>query len=724
MPENASPTAAEKLTDALLSATVLVSAWLLFQVQPMASKRILPWFGGGPAVWTTSMLFFQTALLVGYLYAHFCVRLLPPRAQAVVHAALLGIAIAAIAAGGVIAGEQWRPADLEAPRLKILAILAATVGLPYLMLSATAPLVQSWWARRHGARSPYRLYALSNAGSLAALISYPILIEPLIGLRVQGLSWSLLFGAYAVLCAASAWRTMARQSAAAAASARTQGEEAKVRSPRYRRSRQEKEAMRVSSMATERFAWVLWLALPMCASVMLLAVTNYLCQDVASMPLLWVAPLAVYLLTFIVAFESDKWYVRWVWFAALAVASFAAAWSWLGGLTFPMSGQVAIQLALLAATGMVCHGEVARMRPTHERLTLYYLCLALGGALGGLFVGVAAPLLFGDFYELPLGTLAAWLLGMIVLAVDPTSRLYRGRRLGAYAAIFLAWTVLAVLAYRQYAPGRLTTVASVRNFFGVLKVQEQTARGLTLRTLANGRVSHGAQFTDAGLRRDPCTYYTKSSGIGRLLAALPGGGKRRVGVVGLGAGTLAAYAEKGDEYRFYDIDPQVVAFAEQYFTYFSDARQRGTQVSIAEGDARLLLERESPQDFDVLVLDAFSGDAIPVHLMTREAFGEYRRHLRKPSGVLAVHVTNLHLDLAPVVRTAAQELGLDVRVVVAPGDKANAAVTSIWMLLARHGETGPSSAIGVSLPTLPDDQQVHWTDDASSLWPLLRSAGR
>lgn len=697
----------QRRRDWILAATVLVSAWLLFQVQPMAGKRILPWFGGGPAVWTTAMLFFQAALLGGYLYAHLIAETLRPRTQALVHASLLGVAVLLLIAVGVIAGDRWKPVGSESPRLHILVILAATVGLPYVLLAATAPLVQSWWARRHGAGSPYRLYALSNFGSLAALVSYPLVIEPLVGLSTQGVVWSVLFGIFAVLCVTSAWSTF--RVASKMPTAVVPHEIQSASEAPYKRAR--------------AFEWVFWLALPACASAMLLAVTNYLCQDVASMPLLWVAPLTVYLLTFIVAFDADRWYVRWGWLAGLGVASLAACWSWRQGLSLSLGWHLVIHLALLLAVGMVCHGEVARLRPPASRLTSFYLCIALGGALGGLLVAVVAPLVFSEYYELQVSMLAAWVLVMAILLADRGSLLYNGNWYGAWIVIFLLWAMLGVLSERSYSRGRRETIASARNFFGVLKVRERPAfpGGPLARFLVHGRISHGTQFTDGNRRRQSTTYFTKASGIGRLLTSLPADGPHRVGIVGLGAGTIAAYAESGDEYQFYDIDPQVVAFADRYFTYLADARDRGAQVTIVDGDARLALEREPPQQFDVLAVDAFSGDSIPVHLLTLEAFGVYLRHLRDPAGVLAVHISNGYLDLAPVVLAAAELYGLQARLVTNKEDRANGTLASVWILLAREGVESPIDAIGEPIVAAGREGRVVWTDDYSAIWPVLNS---
>jgi hypothetical protein len=686
--------------DWILAATVLLSAWLLFQVQPMAGKRILPWFGGGPAVWTTAMLFFQAALLGGYLYAHLSSRYLRPAAQAILHALLLVAAVAVLVANGVIAGDVWKPIGSDGPIVGILSILAGTVGLPYLLLASTAPLVQSWWGRTHSVGSPYRLYALSNFGSLAALVSYPIAVEPMLGLGTQGAIWTATFAVFALLCGGSA---LLCSSDSGASADRVSAAEATIVVPLAKRD------------------ILLWLALPACASALLLAATNYLCQDVASLPLLWIAPLALYLLTFIIAFDADRWYRRDIWYPALVLTSFAAVWSWIEGASLELGWQVAVHLLLVFAVGMVCHGEAARRRPGSAHLTSFYLCLALGGALGGLFVAVIAPLTFADYYELPLTVLAAWVLAALVLATDARSPLFAGKGFLGWAAFAILWTILAVQSYSSFTRSTAEQVARARNFFGVLKVTQRAPDdgGPILRKLLNGRISHGAQYVGSTGRTEPITYYARESGVGRALAG-PAAVPRNIGVVGLGSGTIAVYAESGDALRFYDINPQVITFADEYFTYLEDARRRGATVDVLQGDARLTLEREDAQHFDVLALDAFSGDAIPMHLLTLEAVELYLRHLRDPGGVLAVHISNKHLNLAPVVLAAAERFNLDGWIVSNKDDDARAIESSTWILLARPGQSNfarwgdPLDAEHAAGPAIP------WTDDHSSLWSVLK----
>jgi hypothetical protein len=697
----------------LLAAATLLGAWLLFQVQPMVAKRLLPWYGGGTAIWTTTLLFFQTALFGGYLYAHLLVSRLSPRRQSAVHALLLLAATIALAVAPVLPSDDWQPTSFDRPGLQILATLAACVGLPYVMLAATAPLVQSWYARSNPGRTPYRLYALSNFGSLAALVSYPLLVEPQLGIGRQGVAWSVLFGVFAAICAASGWLAtrdapMSEEAGPAQANAKTPAANAA-------------SSTAASARAGERF---FWFALPMCASAALLAITAHLCQDVISIPLLWIAPLVTYLLTFIVAFDRDRWYQRWLWFAILGASSFVAVYTWRVSESTSLALPIGAHLVLLLAIGMVCHGELARMRPAPERLTAFYLAIAAGGALGGVAIAIVAPLAFNDTYELSLTILAAWVLAVAVLVTDHQSRFYDGRDFKPLLGVAALLIALAAAMLAHQLRKRSYAVATGRNFYGTLKVREIAAElpEFTYYKLNNGAISHGAQFLAAQNRRVPSQYYHPGSGVGMLLSA-PHTRSRRIGVVGLGVGTLAAYAQAGDLYEFYEINPQVVEFAETYFTFLSDAQDRFAKVEVVPGDARLSLARQDPQNFDLLALDAFTSDAVPAHLLTREAFEVYLRHLRDPDGVLAIHISHRYLELALVVKAAAEAHGLAGFVVDAPEDGTPAGTSSRWVLLFRPQARLAAAQVGVPLNDfMPTRATAPWTDDYNNLLGILKSS--
>ncbi|BBO30629.1 fused MFS/spermidine synthase [Lacipirellula parvula] len=704
-PDNAAPLAARpsRAIDFALAATAALSAWLIFQVQPMVAKRILPWFGGGTAVWTTVMLFFQAALFFGYLYAHLATKWFTPRRQVHLHVALLAAAAMLAAIVGVLPSDEWRPSGSGPPALHILVMLAAAVGLPYLSLSATAPLTQVWFARIHPGRSPYRLYALSNAGSLAALLSYPFLVEPNLGVSAQGVSWSGLFVVFALLCAWSALASLkSRDKSIAPSSA---------------------DAPDVS--APSKLQRFFWLALPATASATLLAITTYLCQDVPSMPLLWIAPMVVYLLSFILTFDSDRWYRRDVWFSIGALASFAAVISWFQKNAAPLPTMLGVHLTLLAAICMICHGELVRRRPGASRLTAFYLSIAAGGAIGGLLVGIVAPLVLSDYYELQLSVLATWGLALLALVTDPASPYFDGGKRERYAGTLGMVALLVLLAICMginVVKLREGVVQRARNFYGVLTVRHMNQNSPDeFVELSNGRTTHGGQFIAEANRRVPMWYYHADSGVGILMRETSGDAPRRVGVIGLGVGTLAAYAEPGETFRFYDINPQVIDLAADFFHYLGEANGRGATIELIEGDARIALENEPPQNFDILVLDAFNSDSIPAHLLTLEAFELYLKHLKEPNGFLAVHVSSVHLDLIPVVKAAAEKFGLHGAIIEVPPDDTPSTAGCTWVLLSR--QPNPFVDLDVAIPlgegagAVPS---VTWTDDYSSLLDVLK----
>jgi SAM-dependent methyltransferase len=695
----------------LFAATTLLSAWLLFQVQPMVAKRILPWFGGGAAIWTTTMLFFQAALFVGYLYAHLVAKALPSRSQVRLHCVLLALAAALVAIIGVVPPDSWQPGATGRPALRILATLAGCVGLPYLVLAATAPLVQVWFSRANPGRSPYRLYAISNFGSLAALLSYPLLLEPNLGVIHQGEAWSALFVLFAIACGASGLLTLRRAPAPIDDDSPITSSE-----PRGSSSR--------SGAPTTRLQYAFWIALPACASVLLLAITAYICQNIAPIPLLWIMPMVVYLVSFILTFDSDRWYDRRVWMPLAAITSFAAVYTWHTDRSPEIPWLVGLHLVLLLAVCMVCHGELARRRPPTDRLTTYYLCIAGGGALGGLFTGLVAPIVFVDHYELHLSLLAAWLLALGVLVTDRDSPFYDGGKGRAYAGLLVIAAMCAAFAIAlgvQVKNRRDGAVEMARSFYGPLMLLEKVAaESETYLELANGHIAHGGQFNAPINRRVPMWYYHAQSGIGEVLTRLKPSAPRRIGVVGLGAGTMAAYGEKGDVLKFYDINAQVVDFAERRFSYLKDARERGAEVTTIEGDARRSLEQGEPQAFDVLVLDAFNGDAIPVHLLTLEAIDEYLRNLA-PDGILAVHVTNSYLNLDAVVQAAVDRFKLDAAIIKTPADMTPGAGAATWILL--HRTPGYFASHDFGAPLERDGEPVPpatWTDDYSNVVEILK----
>jgi SAM-dependent methyltransferase len=631
------------------------------------------------------MLFFQLLLLAGYVYSHAYVRLRVP-ARRYIHIAFLALAAATLP---LAASTAWKPEGGEDPTWRILGLLATSVGLPYFMLSTTGPLVQAWYARSHEGAAPYRLFALSNLGSMLALVSYPLAVEPLLTLGRQTAVWSAGFVLFALACALLAWRS------------------------------KDAEALRLAEDDAGKPGpglQALWAGLACCASLLLLAFTSYMTLNIAAIPFLWVLPLALYLLSFVLCFEASGWYRRWL-FLPLLGAGLAGICVTLTRSNPSIWNLIPLYSGTLFAACMVCHGELARSKPHPQHLTGFYLMLALGGAAGGVLVGLAAPNVFQDLYELPIGMLALCVLATVALLRDRSSLLH-GRWGIVTRIVFLALTVaLAVALYKTYAENSADIRVTSRNFYGVLNVRDSGEGPEAMRMLSHGTIVHGKQFLEPDRRDWPTSYYGPTSGIGLALLDARAHAPLRVGVVGLGAGTLAAYGRTGDVFRFYDINPDVVELARSEFTFLKDSLAK---VEVALGDARLSLEREPLQNFDVLALDAFSSDAIPVHLLTVEAFKTYLRHL-KPGGVLAVHISNRYLDLVPVVQQAARHLSLEVRQVENDDDDDAGVYRSDWMLVSASPAAFEGRLLKEAAERIDAVPRVRlWTDDYSDLYRILK----
>jgi SAM-dependent methyltransferase len=668
----------------LFALTIFTSAFLLFLVQPVIAKQILPWFGGSAAVWTTCLVFFQAALLAGYAYADLVVRRLTLARQSLLHGALLVVSLVALP---IVPTAYWKPVGGENPAAMILGLLAVTLGLPYFLLSTTSPLLQAWFARRFPTRNPYRLFALSNLASLVALLAYPFAIEPWIPTRTQAYLWSAGYAFFAVLCGATAWRNR------------------HARTPVAREAR--------DAAAGPPPPWprqLLWCALAATGSILLLSVTTHITQNIAAVPLLWVVPLAIYLATFILCFESRRLYPRETLLPIAAAMLGVMGWC----LADPdLAHELALQLGVscigLFIVCMFCHGELARLAPAPRYLTRFYLMVSLGGATGAALVGIAAPLVLPASFELALGLILAAALLVWQVRADPR--------------IFGLLATLAGIATIGCAIWRVvdfydSTIVTARNFYGVLRVQESGVRNSSEhRSLISGTIMHGVQYAAPQFRRQPTSYYTTTSGIGRLLESLhPRMEPLRVGVIGLGTGTLAAYGTPGDLYRFYDINPAVIRIAKRDFTYLADSEAR---IETPVGDARLTLEREPSADLDLLAVDAFSSDAIPVHLITSEALALYARHLR-PGGVVAFHVTNRYLDLVPVVAGIAAANHMQA---VWIHDEGNVTLAnrSDWVLVSNNRALLANPRIAdAATPIEARPGWRIWTDDFNNLFEVLR----
>jgi hypothetical protein len=701
----------------LFIATVFLGAFLLFLLEPLFAKLILPWFGGTAAVWATCLVFYQIALLAGYWYADAVTqRWSAPRA-ALVHVSLLAASLAFLPIAPM---AFWRAHATVDPAWRILGLLTCSIGLPFVALSATSPLVQAWYVKRSAgsaAQSPYHLYAVSNVASLAALLSFPLLIEPRLTAHRQALWWSVAYGLFAGMCGWAAW--VNRGQRAGAAARRYQPQEAKLdvktddRLATERRAAFEAQAREARPYTEAWPTWqlkALWLALAACGSATLLAVTNHLAENVAPIPLLWVIPLALYLLSFALVFARRSLYSRWLAARLLAVMLGAAGYA-IYDTTLTQAIQVSVPIFCVAlfVVCLFCHGELAQRRPAAEHLTSFYLIVALGGALGSLCVAIVAPHVLRGVYELPIVLVVAAILGTILLWDDGWGARIFWSAMTACMCGVLVWNVHST---------RQDTVAMTRDFYGSLRVQDFTAgRKLPYRLLIHGTIQHGGQFLTWPENRNPTLYYGRQSGVGLALRFCCRGPKR-IGVIGLGAGTLAAYGKPGDYLRFYEIDPQVVRIANGWFTFL---KQSPAQKEIVLGDARLSLESEASQQFDVLAVDAFSGDAIPLHLLTREALALYFRHL-KADGILAVHVSNTYLNLAPVVKLLAEDADYATRLIASEDDDKALISAADWVLVTRNQQflNVPETFAGSKSIEVPADVRL-WTDDYNNLFQILRS---
>jgi hypothetical protein len=708
--------------------TIFAGAFLLFEVQPFIAKYILPWFGGGPSVWTTCMLFFQVLLLGGYAYAHLLSRWLKPRTQVCIHLCLLAAALACLP---VTPSETWKPLGKENPTWRILALLTSTLGLPYFVLSSTSPLMQQWFSLTNPGRSPFRLYALSNVGSLLALLSYPFFFETRLTRKAQAVWWGWGLGAFVLCCAVCAWKMWKeggrKQEQRPISEAKTS--HAKGSTPDKRKNEEaamESGGAGVSSRGLNR---VLWLVLPACASILLLATTNKICQDVSVMPFLWVLPLALYLLSFMIAFDNPRWYARLLFVLAL--------FGGLGWLCWAIPKDTHASLPVLIGGyafclfvgSMVCHGELYRLKPDPQHLTSFYLMIAAGGALGGVMVALVAPRIFRGFYELPLGfllcaalSLVPWVRSLTGMPSAPEvpKDLRRSNVKYLVSGLGIALCSLAGVMWLQIHKFPIQPVEQVRNFYGVLSVFEVARDKPNTHhfVMQHGNTLHGLQFVNPAWAGWPTVYYDESSGVGRAILSLPQRG-RRIGLVGLGIGTLAAYGRTNDYYRFYEINPNVMRLARKYFTY---APRGLAKADCVIGDARLSLEKEPPQNFDLLVLDAFNGDSIPVHLLTKEAFAVYDRHLNT-NAIIAIHASNVFLDLEPLLLNLAHELGYQAAVIeTRPRHDKWWVWPSTWILLCRNPEmlAAPGIREAVRPPEISHKQVRIWTDDFTSLFQVLR----
>jgi hypothetical protein len=709
---------------ALYGSTIFCSAFLLFLIEPIAAKEILPSLGGSSAVWMTCLVFFQAMLLAGYLYAHWLTRLSwQASASSRIHLALLAAATLLTLGQSAMHPNLTRAARY--PASAILLDLSVTIGLPFLLLACSSPLLQVWFAQRENSPVPYKFFGLSNSGSLLALILYPIAIEPYLTLRHQRLVWSFGFILVAILhgIVASQMR----------AALQVTSNSPDVSAP---------EMNLPLPSSSSRRQRLLWFILPMAAAMQLSAVTGFLSQNIAAIPLLWILPLATYLATFILAFDAPRFYRRGLILRFLVVLLAALGYMLSKmDMSLPIGLSVGFFLVELFFASYFLHAETYAVRPGRDsEATMFYLLIAGGGVAGSFFIGIASPLLFNANYDIAISfavtaaaaAMVVWNGSPAVIAGDAAPRdteplkrseLFPQRILWVTASLLMS--ALLVLMTRSYARDSLILI---RNFYGSLSVRQSNNPPIaqTVRSLQNGSIQHGTQWFAPEFRTNPTTYYAQDSGVGLALdyccreAGVPR--SKNVGVIGLGAGTLAAYGKPGDHITFYEINPGVEPIARNLFTYIRDS---GAQVKVLEGDARITLESQTPQSYDVLVVDAFSGDAIPLHLLTREAIALYRRHLA-PGGVIAFHVSNHFLDLAPQVGLLAASQGMQAVSVQSLPDEQKGAYSSSWVLVTDNAaflqqpEIVKAARRVVRTANAGGAPLRLWTDDYSSLLPILQ----
>ena len=717
----------------LFAISIFLSAFLLFQIQPMIGKFILPWFGGTPAVWSTVMLFFQVLLTGGYAYAYWLIARVNAKKQIILHIALIGLAIITLVSlsfswtSPITPGSSLKPENINTPVLDIFRLLVISVGVPYFVLAANGPLMQAWFSRVFPKQSYARLYALSNLGSLLGLLAYPVLIEPNLSLRGQGWTWAIGFALFGFL---ASW--IAVRSGRATSLAKSVIDPAKL------------------TISLPFSLMSLWILLSGTASLFLLSVTNQISQEVAVIPFLWILPLTLYLLSFILTFSGERAYNRKFYAWLFVLSATLTLFVMLNTTALHVYWQILAYCLLLFAACMLCHGELYLLRPAADHLTMFYLMVSIGGAFGGLFVSLIAPLIFNGYWEffVALAMTISILLPILrpSLRVAPRAersderssrptQLQRAHEQSPATSGELTGRARFVFMIFLLVTGMLALVSNVasgaryskRNFYGVIRVHEQIPQGSTepAYVMSHGITVHGLQFINPALRDLPTTYYVPESGAGLVLQNHPQSGNgMKVGLLGLGAGTLVAYAQPGDEYRLYEINPVVVDLAEGKGNYFSFLSDHQAKIVTILGDARISLEREladsNSQSFDVLVLDTFSSDSIPVHLVTKEAFALYLEHLA-PDGIIAAHITNLHLDLQPVFWQLAQYYDLHMVRINYEGDS-NGGYASHWILCSRDPALLETLAIqerAIHLDGYSTNLKL-WTDDYSNLFQILK----
>lgn len=680
---------------------MFLSAFLLFALQPMAGKMLLPWFGGTSHVWATSLLFFSTVLFAGYAYVVWLSGKDAP-VQYRIHRILAGVSSIIVFTLLTVFGSFYAPlswiAGLAAPApLLVLAALFLAIGLPFFLLSTTGPLLQHWYGRASG-REPYQLYVVSNAGSLIALLAYPFFIEPSLTLSYQHVVWGILFVLEAVLILIAGKRFL-KGSAFMAPAASAQAAQTPQKSPSFIHTL--KDIFNAQSRP--------WIALSLFPAYLLVATTTEITQVIAPLPLLWVVPLALYLLSFIVGFATSGGRLLSIIGAAAAIVLYMSIPQYL---IFP---RLISALAVLFFAAWYCHGRLYDLRPEVRALPRFYLLLSLGGMLGSFTAAILAPLILPNFWEFPLGVaVSSGFIGAYLLQRLTWPLLKETARVSMYA---LPIACAFYLLYGDMQNLRAYTYAD-RNFYGTIKIADTEE----VRTLYHGSTLHGLQYKDEMLEGLPNTYYASETGVGRAIMHARSARSDHtisIGVIGLGAGSLAGYCMPGDRFVFYEIDPQIEDVAREYFTYLEECA--GSEVVIGDGRIELekALAKDGSQKFDVLVIDAFTDDTIPVHLLTREAIDIYRAHLAGPESVLAVHVSNRYLNLVPVLMAHAQDARLSLLPITTGWLPGSISAPSAWVLLSEGESTFTAGIFQNTFSVLPGKEGIRWTDDYSEILSVV-----
>lgn len=682
--------------------TIFLSAFLLFQVQPMIARYILPWFGGSSAVWSTCLLFFQAGLLIGYGYAHLITRKFNIKNQIKIHFTLLLLSLLAIP---IIPSEWMKPSGDDNPVVGILFLLSLTVGFPYIMVSTTGPLLQLWFSKANLKKSPYRLYALSNLGSMIGLLTYPVLIEPFLNLKTQIWSWSAGYIIFIVFCALTAKAVWSLKPVSV--------------TPTIKKSSDVSATLKL-----------IWLLLACMGTITLLSITNKLTQDIAVVPFLWIIPLTLYLISFIIAFDNPRWYNRKIFLVAMIItAGFIfrrQLQSVVLGMTTPLDTTVFLYCLGVFVICMVLHGELAKLKPDEGNLTLFYLIISAGGVFGGLFVNIIVPFIFNGYWEIYCSIAGSIILVAFILLRTKDALKTKTARFWISLSTSAAIIGIFFVFRKEHSAFNTKVIESSRNFYGVLLVSEAD-KGTTnwQRALFHGNTNHGIELMDPAYENIPITYYGIQSGIGIALSMYPTKADSnysgmKVGMIGLGIGTISAFGTEKDLYRYYEIDPQVEIFARKYFKYLGNFKGK---TEIVNGDGRISLERElkvnGSNQYDVLAVDAFSGDVIPTHLLTQEAMKLYFNHLKK-DGILAFHITNRYLNLLPVMNGLSEVFKKPLHFIFQKGNSSGP-VDAIWILFTDNKKFLNNPMVRKYIQPFDSNSnpKVYWTDDYSSILPLL-----